>query len=206
MRKPGATQEQHAPLWIKCFVLFHLLAITVWALPNPPQGIVDGKVEPAGTDWILVYDKKYVQPAPPFQQYLILTGFWQYWDMFAPDPVQQDVWCDAEVLYKDGSKRRYGYPRIYDLPILAKYPKERYRKFFERAPDPTSAFLWAQFGQRIAYLNADNPANPPVKVFLHKHVLLISPPGLPQATQYTDQQYYVHVVDQRRLAKDLARG
>jgi hypothetical protein len=202
----SAPAERNAPIWVKAFVLFHLLAITIWAFPNPPVAVQQGKAQPAGTDWLEVWDKKYLMPSPPVQDYLLISGFWQYWDMFAPDPVQQDVWCDAVVTFKNGTSSVYAYPRIYSLPLHLKYIKERYRKFYERVSDPNYAYLWGQFGQRIALECDRDPSNPPVAVALRKHVLPIAPPGAPQQKDYSVFQYYTYTVDQRRLAEDKARG
>jgi hypothetical protein len=57
------------------------------------------------------------------------------------------------------------------------------------------------FAQRIAHLN-DNPLNPPVSVKLRTHTLSIAPPGIKPNTEYKMGQYFIYIVDQRRLAED----
>ena len=34
-------QPKKVKIWVKLFVLFHLFAITVWALPTPPPAIIE---------------------------------------------------------------------------------------------------------------------------------------------------------------------
>lgn len=199
---PASKPGYRVPWWIKVFVFFHLFCITVWALPNPPDSVSSGKEQPVGSTWILYGNQKFLKPLPPLQTYLFVTGFWQYWDMFAPDPAQMDKWCDAEVTYKDGTVRRYQYPRMFLLSIPMKYVKERYRKFYERADQENYVYLWAPFAQRIALVNYHDPKNPPVQVRLFRHWLKIVPPGQFQATQYNQYDYFRYVVDQARLRRD----
>ena len=181
-------------------MLFHLIAITVWALPNPPSAVAEGKVSPAGTQWVPYYNKKYLKDFPPFAVYLAVTGFWQYWDMFAPDPTQTDYWGEATILFKDGSQKHYQYPRMALLGIYEKHVKERYRKFFERAGDDKFNYLWSPFACHIAYM-FDNPSNPPVRVKLFRHWRPVAAPGQVQNPTYDTYMYYEYVVDQHELAQ-----
>ena len=183
---------------MKLFVIFHVVAITVWALPNPSKLISDGTVKPYGTQWLPYLNDKHLKALPPISVYLNVTGFWQYWDMFSPDPAQIDNWGDAFITYKNGTVKRYQYPRMFLLPIPDKYLTERYRKFFEHAGAKDYSFLWPTFALRIAQLN-DNPKNPPVEVKLHLHALRILAPGIKQPTEYSDVTYFDYVVDQKLL-------
>jgi len=193
-------KRPNAPWYVKVLVFAHLFCITVWALPAPPATLMNGQVKPVGSDYILLWNQKGPKQWRPLNAYLFTTGFWQYWDMFAPNPAQTDFWADAEVVYRDGKTRYYLYPRIYLLPIPSKYPNERFRKFFERANSEDYAFLWPQFALRIAYLN-DDPANPPVPVRLTRHWLPIAPPGQTQQKEYNRYTYYEYAVDQKALAE-----
>ena len=200
MKNQDNKAKPNAPWYIKFFVLLHLFCITVWAIPNPPDDMAQGKVKPWGTDYLLVWNSEYLKSMQPLAAYLFVTGTWQYWDMFAPNPSQIDIWCDAEVVYRDGTTKYYQYPRMYNLPIIHKYPQERYRKFYERVNDEKYSYLWPLFALRIAYLN-DNPGNPPVTVRLTRHWLQIMPPGKPQAKEYNHYTYFEYVVDQKQLQK-----
>lgn len=208
-----------APWWVKVFVPFHILAITVYALPLlPPARLKDGKPT---AKWYQVGDRllyenengTYIgKNSPLIYPYLMETGFWQYWDMFAPDPVQSDVYGSATVVYKDGRTRNYQYPRMYLESVVDKYLDERYRKFFERVHDyagmhsiaGSKPYVAQRFAQRIALLNDDDPANPPVEVKLFLHSWDIPPPGQPIRPEYKSVEYFDYVVEQDQLAKDKA--
>lgn len=189
--------SKNAPWYIKVFVALHLLCITIWSLPNPPEGVANG-AKPVGSDYILLYNQRYLKSFKPISSYLFVSGFWQYWDMFSPNPASTDIWVDAEIVYKDGKKKHYQYPRMYLLSIPEKYPNERFRKFYERVNEPNYSYLWPQFCLRIAYLN-DDPKNPPVTVVLTRHWLKIEPPGTPQPTEYRSGRYFEYAVDPKKL-------
>jgi hypothetical protein len=152
------------------------------------------------SDGALYANDKYVRDSP-IKYYVLTTGFWQYWDMFSPNPASVDLWCDAQVEFKDGTVKRYQYPRVYLLSIPEKYLKERYRKFFERAHMDDNAYMRPYFAQRIAYLHYKDPKNPPVRVKLFRHSLPIAPPGEKQQAEYTTTEYFNWQVDQQALVE-----
>ncbi len=193
------TKQGRVSIWVKLFVLFHLVAITSWAIPSPPSAVERGKVTPAGTQWIPYWNKKYIKPSPPITLYLTTTGFWQYWDMFAPDPAQTDSWGDADIIFKDGSMKHYQYPRMFLLSIPLKLIKERYRKYFERAGSDDFNYLWGSFAYRVAY-QFDDSKNPPVRVKLYRHWRPVAQPGQVQNEQYGSYMYYELVVNPQILA------
>ena len=161
-------------------VVFHVFAITVWALPKPSDAILKGKQPPVGTDWLLYWNARYLKESMPERLYCATTGLWQYWDMFSPNP------------------------RMYLLPLPQKYPYERYRKFFERAHAEDYRFLWPLFAQRVALLCDTNPKNPPVKVVLRRHWRPVAPPGKIQQQNYNEYEYFTYAVDLDLLRKSEA--
>ncbi len=195
--------ERNAPWWIKAFVVFHIIAITIWALPNPPPAYASGELKlgidsnaPGGTvgsmarlltDGLLVWKVKYGRPSF-FKYYTLGTGFWQYWDMFSPNPINYDVYCTADIVYEDGSKGVYHYPRMYDLDVFNKYAKERYRKFFERVA--ITSYLWPSFAQRIAVLVEQADHKKVQSVTLWSHRQNIPPPDQPMPTGYNDFDFF----------------
>ncbi|MBX3118204.1 MAG: hypothetical protein KF784_04000 [Fimbriimonadaceae bacterium] len=211
-------QKRNAHILVKLFVAFHVLAIVIWSLPNPPQSVAEGIVEPQGTMKLLQWNyqtfKVRVPPNEekpdmwlqqlkyhsPIAYYNLSLGVWQYWDMFAPDPASVDMWGDADIHYKDGTVKRWRYPRMYELPIPEKYVKERYRKFFERAGDSKfSHYIAPIFAQRAAYLSWNDPDNPPVKVVLYVHTMVLPGIGKPLPEEYGEFRFYEWNVDQARL-------
>lgn len=218
----GMEKKRNAPLWVKIFVPFHLLAITVWALPYAPSQFVPTKTwvngelvtqaprVPLGVklDSVtgffqslaqflanepLVLNQIYGKDSA-LKFYCTPTGFWQFWDMFSPNPASTDVYVDALVTYRDGTVQRYEYPRIYKLGIGMKYVKERYRKFAERAAYPQYQYAWPAFAQNIARGAVHDQANPPTQVSLHIHKLDVAPPGEVQRSEYSDEEYFKYFV------------
>jgi|GEM_PF-756463 len=186
-------------IWVKLFVIFHVIAITIWAIPNPPSDYLDGK-----TKWIFDYhsaqgiaksinfgirDFDFWQlKSSPIKYYDLATGFWQYWDMFAPNPANVDIYGSALITYKNGQVKYYQYPRMYDLGIIMKYEKERFRKYYERAHDDAYQYVWPQFAQHIAQLNYSDPNNPPVEVKLYRYWQDVA-----DAYKYQNPNYQKHM-------------
>lgn len=191
----------NAPWYVKVLLLLHLFCITVWALPDPKANQMSGKVVPPiynVGDQIRLFNAKNLKTIPPLRAYLFAGGSWQYWDMFSPNPSSTDIWVDAEVIYRDGTKKYFLYPRMYLLPIPQKFLQERFRKFFERANLEGYSYLWPVFAQRIAFVN-DDIKNPPKTVRLSRHWLQIANPGKVQASTYKTYMYFEYAVDQNRL-------
>lgn len=225
--------KRNAPLWVKLFVPFHILAITIWALPYAPaQFLPNRHYDAVKQEYIndpprvplriggsnpgeflrntsqflanepLVLNQMYGKDS--FAKfYLMSSGFWQFWDMFSPNPANTDVYADADITYADGTHSRYAYPRMYELGITEKYLKERYRKFFERAGYAQYSYAWPIFAARIARLTYKDKKNPPTQVNLHVHKLTVAGPGEPQPTDYSDEEYFRYVVKPADLAGEL---
>jgi hypothetical protein len=168
-------EPRNAPIWLKLFVAFHVIAITSWSLPKSAPGVLNGAAEPVGLDWLPYYNDKYVRVSPA-QQYILALGLWQSWDMFAPNPTHKDVWCDAVIKHRSGRESVYRYPRVYDQGYFGKYAKERYRKYYERAHLNMYSWMWEPFAQHIARLSNSDPGDPPVEVLLRRHIILIPRP------------------------------
>lgn len=205
---PETKTRPNARWWVKVFVVLHLLAITIWTIPTPGQQYLTGRLKPedrAGiggyVDRFLVANEAYGKRGP-VRFYVQATGFWQYWDMFSPNPASIDYYCTVTLQYKDGTTKEYQYPRVYLLSIYQKYAAERYRKFFERARDLD--YLFKPFAQHVAALNTTDKSNPVVHVDLHVHSQQIAPPGKPQPTEYADKTYYQGNIDQAQLMRDLS--
>lgn len=208
--KPQAAAEtkvetKPVSIFVKLFVAWQITVMIIWTLPNPRPEVLSGRLPANGSDQILLFNNKNLKTIPPVSGYLMATGTWQFWDMFAPDPAQTDFWGDAIVTYRDGTTSRYLYPRMYELDVFKKYLMERYRKFYERAHTEDYAFLWPIFGQRIAEKCYTDRKNPPVKVALSRHWQAVQRPSQKDPNPpYYSYQYFTHVVDLTELesAKD----
>jgi hypothetical protein len=228
-RETGYRQYNTNP-WIKLWVWTHLAFITIKCLPTAP-GEVKGAFptrQPFGTEYLLLATDK-IKPA--LDLYLWPTGFWQSWDMFAPNPSWWEGYVTAKVFYRDGTVKNVTYPRMKELPLGLKYFKERYRKFLERAHTEDFKWMWGRFALRIAYENYHDPANPPDKVELWRNWFkvpgtvtfpeymkeltgairegrlngkVLLPPN-PEMPDYNHINYYTYVVEPdalRRLAQE----
>lgn len=201
--KPASKRTVH---WaVKVLVLAHLIIIFSWSLPPPPPAIAEGRHKPtllnvlrSLPDYILAANDKFERTSP-HQYWLISTGTWQGWDMFAPDPSNLDIWLDAEIEFADGTVKTHAYPRMYDLSLADKYFQERFRKYVERVNGDNMRGKWPTFARRMALEAYTEPENPPVRVTLRRHFRYIE--RYPQETPdvYTTVEFYTHFVDQERL-------
>ena len=142
-------------LLLSAFILFHIVATLLWVMPRSE---LHNRVR--SLTW----------------NYVSHVGLWQHWGMFAPQPSNLNAYLSAVITYQDGSQQEWTWPRMAELDLVAKYPKERYRKFAEYARMDTFAFMWPSLAHYAAEVNAGDPANPPVQVQLWRHWWFVPPP------------------------------
>lgn len=130
---------------ISAFILFHLIAITCWALPWNPAVVKDVK--------------ELIRP------YMLWSGLFQSWDMFAPNPKPENAYVRAVVITSDRHIKVWNFPRMEELSFGQRYQKERYRKFTESILDQRNEALLPDAANHIARL-FNNPLDPPDKVML----------------------------------------
>lgn len=133
---------------INTFLIFHLVAIVCWSLPlaNP----------------LTQAAKTFVRP------YMLWSGLFQGWDMFAPAPPSVNSYLEAIVLYRDGNTRIWPFPRMERLGLVDRYLRERNRKFVENLQAEKNAALWPDAARFIARRNNNRPV--PVRmVFLVRY-------------------------------------
>jgi hypothetical protein len=144
---PSATQRNHDGIAqrlkyvaVNAFLLFHILAISCWALPisNP----------------LISSFRQLVRP------YFIWSGLFQSWDMFSPDPKRVNSYLEAIVIYKDGSSALWSFPRMELLGSSERYAKERYRKFEENLQNDQYSGLRPDAARYIARLNNHKSSSP----------------------------------------------
>lgn len=193
-------------------MVFHMVMILSWSLPNPPPAIVNGTLKPTPAniasrlpDFALAANSEF-KFGTPAKYYLMSTGLWQYWDMFAPNPANLDFWWDSIITYKSGRREVVPYPRMKTMNVFEKYFKERYRKYLERMnTDATDRWKRPTFAQRMALLAYRDPSDPPVRVLLRRHYR--SMPGMdkPVPQDYTIDIVFDYFVDQEKLKQDAGR-
>lgn len=189
----------------------------MWSLPSPKEPYQHGTAKlgiktssphafiqsfsETVTEGTLYFNWKYLKSSP-LVYYPGTTGFWQYWDMFSPNPASVDLYLEADITYQDGSKSRYKFPRMHDLSIPVKYFKERYRKFFENANQDAQSYIRPYVAQRIALECFKDPLNPPTHVTLIRFFDTVEPPNKPADLTYTEVRFYDYDVDISKLRSD----
>src|ERR1700746_186622 len=144
-RKHYAAPQNLKHIAINAFLLFHILAISCWALPlNSP---------------LISSFRKLVRP------YFIWSGLFQSWDMFSPEPKRANSYLEAIVIYKDGTSTLWSFPRMELLSANERYAKERYRKFEENLQNDQYSGLWPDAARHIARLNNEK-TSPPKTIML----------------------------------------
>jgi hypothetical protein len=99
-------------LLIHAFVLFHLFAVVCWSFTSTESSSRIDRAVRAGLGF-----------------YMLPTGLWQAWNMFAPNPAMSNVYLEAEVTLADGIRAVWKFPRMSELGYFERYRKERYRKW-----------------------------------------------------------------------------
>lgn len=134
---------------INAFLLFHVVAITCWCIP----------VNSA----LVASFKQFIGP------YMLWSGLFQGWDMFAPAPPNVNAYIEAAVIYKDGHTRIWKFPRMEQLGIVERYYRERYRKFEENLRQDSNSALWPDVARHVARLNNNDASDPPAIVILVRY-------------------------------------
>jgi hypothetical protein len=145
---------------ISAFVLFHVSALMVWTMP--PCAIKTFVATPFSA---------------PYYHYVLPLGLWQWWAIFAPDPIRDTLVLDAEVIDANGMRHLHEFPRIGDLPWYRKFTRYRQPKFTSNMND-REFVKQRQFVARhvVRQLNLGEDAFP-LGVSLYYQVKTTPPPG-----------------------------
>ncbi|HEY7302617.1 MAG TPA: hypothetical protein VH601_00770 [Bryobacteraceae bacterium] len=133
---------------ISLFIAFHIIAITCWSIPSNAALVmaVRGAVRP----------------------YMLWSGLFQAWDMFAPSPRSVNAHVEAAVILRDGRIQTWKFPRMEQLSLPSRSFKERYRKFVENLQEESHNAIWPDVARYIARAN-NNPSDPPQIVMLIRY-------------------------------------
>ncbi len=83
---------------LSAFVLFHLSAIVMWTMP---------------------FCAVKTQFQSPYRYYVLPLGLWQWWAIFAPDPIRHTIVLNAEVVDAQGMRHNFEFPRIARAALVA---------------------------------------------------------------------------------------
>lgn len=199
---------------VQAWVFFHLFMIASWTLPDPPDRITERyvakklgqEVSPLQASQVvrdlpnyLLLENRVLIKESPTRYYLYTTGFWQYWNMFSPNPANVDVWLDAVVTYQDGTQMVFEYPSMQKLGLFERYFKERFRKFVENTHGDRFSWKWPAIAQSIAFQSYKGDGNLPVVVTLRRHFKTVMPPDKITDPEYKEYAFFSYMVDTERL-------
>jgi hypothetical protein len=145
-------------LAISAFLVFHVAANVIWVLPQCPIR---------------------QQFAPALRYYILPLGLWQFWAMFAPDPIRDTVVLDAEVIDINGVRYAFAFPRLADYNWWQGIPRFRYSKYAANLVADEFT-LPRKFAARHVLRRLKLPAEVfPVTVHLMYQLRSTPPPGSP---------------------------
>ena len=137
--RPLSHADRLKRIAINIFLVFHILAITCWCIPFQIPGVRTAR--------------RFVRP------YLLWSGLFQSWDMFAPTPKSANTYVEAQIRYKDGTEKVWTLPRMQSLGLTDKFIKERYRKFEDNLGDDANDAILTDVARHIAR-SQSTPGNP----------------------------------------------
>lgn len=166
---------------ISAFLLFHLIAIACWCVPLDSP--------------LIQAFRNVVRP------YVLWSGLFQSWDMFAPTPKAENSYIQAVVITHDGHLHTWKFPRMEQLSLTQRYLEERYRKFVENIEQEKNSAVWPDVARHLASLYND-PANPPEIVMLIRYWTAIT---LPSDRAHGAAQEQAHIFFEYRVTPEDLR-
>lgn len=145
-------------LALSAFLVVHMTATAIWVMPPCPI-----RARCIGT---AIY-------------YMYPLGLWQYWGMFAPDPVRNSVTLEAEVVDARGLRHTFAFPKVADYGAWHRVPRFRHMKFAYNLGTPDSSFE-QEIAARHAVRQLELPSEAfPLDVHLIHLLRPVPPPGSP---------------------------
>lgn len=187
---------------VKAWFCFHVVWITLYCLPQPAPAVREGRAQGSLSEQFLAWSERTTKSGV-MKHYMLSTGMWQYWDMFAPDPLSLDYYVQAQIQFESGEVVTEDFPRVYTLPIPAKYPAERHRKFIERAHLEENLFLWPPLAQWMAQRAWDTHRKTPyaVRLVLRRRQIPKPQPNFVWDAPFEEVPFYDHMVDLETLRR-----
>jgi hypothetical protein len=157
-------------LVISAFVAFHLSALIIWTIPDCA---IKGRFQ------------------GPYFYYMLPLGLWQWWAIFAPDPVRDTQTLEAEVIDSKGMRHIHEFTKIGDLSWWDKAMRYRNPKFTNNMTNPEYGVL-RDFAARHAVRQLHfAPDAFPVSVNLYTKIIDSPPPGTAIADPMTPPRIHV---------------
>ena len=150
---------------VGAFLLVHAYCVLTWVFPGPSAALAflasPRAPLPTGPGGRM-------EDRPLVPLYMHLTGQHQGWMFFAPDPLQHNRFVTATVVRRDGRIERREFPRLDRLGVREAWIEKRWRRYQHALIEHPLPAVRADAARRLAR-EADDPANPPVRVRLEAH-------------------------------------
>jgi hypothetical protein len=145
---------------LSTFCIAQITATVIWCLPACP-------VKAAALPWL--------------EFYMMPTGQWQYWGMFAPDPATNSFTLEADVVDSRGLRATFAFPRLADYSLLGGVARFRHSKYAANLND-SFATVERELAARYVVRQLGIPESAfPVDVNLIYQLRVTPPPGGPPA-------------------------
>ena len=177
------------------FILFHFGAVAVWVFPGtfPARTFLLTRSVPLPArrpDPETGSMRWRFEPQPVIHSYLVQTGQWQHWNLFAPNPMHFNRHLGGRVTYRSGRWREFTLPRVEQLGYFRAHLEARYREYQYGLTGPLAAL---EDLARFCAREHNDPADPPVRVTLHAFQLdvprhdrpALRAPGAPPWVDYS---------------------
>ncbi len=174
---------------LSALIFFHWFCITAWLLPNPS----------AIKTHFLDLRVPFFHSHQIVESYLHYTSTHQDWTMFAPNPLQKNMYVGSTVHFRDGSSREFSLPRLSLMRFGEAWINKRYRKYQYTLIDEKRPGYRIGLARYIAKKMNTNPDNPPTRVVLNRFDSHI-PPHAPGGTEEVEVPW----VDYTRLLRQHA--
>ena len=149
--------EPARKIMISLFVVMYICAIGLWLLPDSET------------------KETLIAPLEPF---ILYTGLWQTYTVFAPNPRNFNLDLQATIVYRDGSSSVWKYPRMEQMGLLERMEKERFRKYgYDNLNSADNRVLWPDFARYVARLNRRD-GNQPALITLERNWADIAAPAV----------------------------
>jgi len=155
-------------------VLFYMVAASMWCMPTgfPGKRSVEGLLSPL----------------------FLRLGLWQSWDMFSPNPRDQDIYLSARVFFSDGTHVDYSLSKMTDHGLLPRYQKERWRKFFnDNFRLDTYRALWPDGAAWVFRRVLQQTERLPVRIEFWRHWRPCVRPGQARPATFTSYRFYERI-------------
>lgn len=113
--------------------------------------------------------------------YMLPTGQWQHWGMFAPEPLRETVVLEAQARDAQGAFHTYTFPRMADKSVAEAFFGYRHSKLAHNMA-PETAKAYREFAARHAARSWELPPEAfPLDMDLYYKVWAPAAPGEPAA-------------------------